>query len=89
MVNTIEKSGFNTNQSMSHAEMKNHVSNVYYKSSVEKEDLFHEFRLWQRAIAVGNVIKRVFMCCIYWLRVIYPSLEWEKGVQITPKVSSI
>ena len=45
VVYTIEKSRFNTNQSMSHAEMKNHVSNVYYKSSVEKEDLFHEFRL--------------------------------------------
>ena len=42
---TIEKSRLDTNQSMSHAEMKNHVSNVYYKSSVEKEDLFHEFRL--------------------------------------------
>ena len=52
VVYTIKKSKFNTNpqidvynQSMSHAEMKNHVSNVYYKSSVEKEDLFHEFRL--------------------------------------------
>ena len=45
VVYNIKKSRFNTNQSMSHAEMKNHVSNVYYKSSVEKEDLFHEFRL--------------------------------------------